>query len=457
MTRLAAALLLCALVLPARAQSLPDVLVRVYETSPTLLQARAQLKSADNTVSQALAGWRPSVIVNGNYGYTRTRTRTRESFEGYNFSIYGTTNYTPGTGTATISQPLTDGGRTTAQTDEAKNAVLAQRARVLAQEMQSMNDAANAYVSVVRDTALLDLNNRYIQLVEAALQATQRRLTAGEVTRTDVAQAQTRLASARVAQAQAAASLETSRATFRQVTGIDAGTLTPPPPLKPAEATLKSAEAVAAVDAPTVTAALFDYFGSRNAVRVQIAALLPSLNAQAEVFRNDNYGARGSRYTGESFTLNLSVPIYQGGAEYAAVRQAQNQLESSRHALAEQRRLAEQAAHTNWSNYAAAQLEFSAAVSGVQAAATALDGVQREALIGSRTTLDVLNAELELLQARENRVQAVAALVQTSYTLNQALGRLSARDLNLPIPPHNWDEHYRISRDALFGFERGGN
>ncbi len=449
----AAAVCLCLGVQTVRAQSLTDVLVHVYQTNTTVLAARAQLKSSDNGVSQALGGWRPSVIVGGSDGYTRTRTRTRV-FDGIgNESIYSTGNYTPANGTVTITQPILDGGRTTAQTEQAKNAVLAQRARVLAAEQQAMLDTVTAYVGVVRDMELLRLNRQFVGVIEAQLHATERRLSAGEVTRTDLSQAQSREAAARIAASQAAAALEVSRSMYRRVVGNDPGTLTAPQPIKVVVHDIKAAVAGARADDPTSVAAMFDLASGRNAVRAQVAQLLPQVNVEGQVFRYDNYSSRGTRYSGESLTANLTVPIYQSGSEYAAIRQQQNQVEVYQHTLADQRRLAVQTAQQAWGYYANARDEFDASEANERAAAAALDGVQREALIGSRTTLDVLNAEAELLSARENRVQSLASLVQYSYAVNASVGRLSARDLGLPVAPYDWTDHYRRSRDALFGFE----
>jgi outer membrane protein len=447
----------CCIVCPAGAQTLTDALATVYQTNTSVLAARAQLKASDNAVSQALGGWRPTVVIGGDAGYTRGRTRTRFNNNGVDQSFYSTSNYTPLTGTATITQPLLDGGRTTAQTEQTKNAVLAQRANVLAAEQQAMIDTVNAYVSVVRDKELLRLNQQFVDIVAAQLRATELRLKAGEVTRTDQSQAQSRLAGARISASQAAANLEVSRAAYRRVVGADPGVLTPPQPVKTVVADQKAAEAAASQDYPAVVAALFNLASAKDAVKVQIAQLLPQLSLQGQLFRDDNYSARGTRYSGEQITANLSVPLYQSGSEYAVVRQAQNQMEVSRHNLADQRRQAVQNAHQAWGYYVNARDEFASSLVNERAAADALDGVQREALIGSRTTLDVLNADAELLSARENRVQSLASLVQYSYAVNGAVGRLSSRDLRLPVPTYDWDEHYRRSRDALAGFEPGAD
>ncbi|WP_237181121.1 TolC family protein [Roseomonas haemaphysalidis] len=199
----------------ARGQTLQDALSAAYANNPTLQTSRAQLRVVDENVPQALAGWRPSVTLSGSAGYNQGTARSR--------GIYGDTDRQIGSGTATVTQPLYNGGRTVAGTRRAENQVLAQRARLLATEQQVLSDTVQAYVAVIRDQETLRLNVNNVQVLQRQLDATNERFRVGEITRTDVAQAESRLAGARATRANAEGTLQTSRATFARAGGGGAG------------------------------------------------------------------------------------------------------------------------------------------------------------------------------------------------------------------------------------------
>ncbi|HEY8611235.1 MAG TPA: TolC family outer membrane protein [Roseomonas sp.] len=445
-------LALAALSPAARAQTLQQALAQAYNANPALLAARAQLRAVDEAVPQALSGWRPSVTITGSYGATDARSRTRmPGAEGQPFSTFRDTSIAPATGAVVLSQPLFQGGRTTAATAQAESQVLAQRARLLATEQLTLLNAVQAYVDVVRGQEVLRLNDNNLRVLEQQRIATERRLRAGEVTRTDSLQAEARLALAIGSREAAAAALESSRAAYQRFVGAPPGTLVAPQPLRPVAPTERALREAAGTEGPAVAAALFDAAAARHAVRVQAAQLLPQLSLQAQVFRNDNSGLRGSRGTGQSAGVTLSVPIYQGGAEYASVRQARELEQQALQLLDDQRRQAMQQGTDAWHAWQAAGAQADAARRAIRAAEGALYGVQREALIGGRTTLDVLNAELELLNARIAQVQAVATLVTSSYALAASVGRLTAAGLGLPVTPYDWTTHYHAVRNSWIG------
>jgi outer membrane protein len=200
-----------------------------------------------------------------------------------------------------------------------------------------------------------------------------------------------------------------------------------------------------------VVATLFDEAAGREQVDVQFAALLPQVSLQAQTFRSDNSQQANTRATGETITATLSVPLYQGGAEHSAVRQARQDAQRLRQVVDDQRRAAMQQATQAWETLAAARAQVDSVRSQIRAAEIALDGVQREAVVGSRTTLDVLNAEQELLNARVSLVQALANVVTNSYALAGAVGRLTAKDLALPVPLYDMEAYYRTVRGKWFG------
>jgi outer membrane protein len=437
---------------PAAGQTLQEALALAYANNPTLQAARAQLRAVDENVPQALAGWRPTVQVTGSVGQTTASTvgapqpgnnpRTRQPWRSRDPASYQ----------AGVSQPLYRGGRTVAATRRAENQVLAQRARLLATEQQVMLDTVNAYVAVIRDQEEVRLNTNNEQVLTRQLQATNERFRVGEITRTDVAQAESRLAGARAARADAEGRLQTSRATFTRLVGQPPQRLTPPQPLRPPAQTARAAAELASQNNPNVVAALFDEAAARDQIDVQFAALLPQVSLNASTFRNDNQQTDGLRQNATSVTANLTVPLFQGGAEHAAVRQARQQAQQARQVVEDQRRIAAQQATQAFETLMAARAQVESVRAQIRAAEIALDGVQREAVVGSRTTLDVLNAEQELLNARVSLVRALANVVSASHSVASAVGRLTARDLNLPVQIYDMEAYYREVRNRWVGW-----
>jgi outer membrane protein len=443
---------LAAGIAPAGAQTLQEALAQTYANNPTLATARAQLRVVDENVPQALAGWRPTVSLSGSAGYTDGSVRSRATLpNGQRVGVTTDQDRPVASVAATVTQPLYRGGRTVASTRRAENQVLAQRARLLATEQQVLQDTVSAYVNVIRFQEEVRLNLNNAQVLQRQLDATNERFRVGEITRTDVAQAESRLAGARAARADSEGQLQIARATFQRVIGLAPARLTAPQPLRPAVRNGQDAMQVAALNNPAVVAALFDEAAGRDFVDVQLSALLPQASLQAQAFRNDNQQSAGTRITGESLTATLTVPLYQGGAEYAAVRQARQDANRLRQVVDDQRRTASQQASQAWETLVSARATVDSVRSQIRAAEIALDGVQREAVVGSRTTLDVLNAEQELLNARVSLVRALANVVTASHSVAQAVGRLTARDLALPVALYDQEAYYRAVRDRWAG------
>ncbi|PZW50879.1 outer membrane protein [Humitalea rosea] len=439
---------------PAGAQTLQEALAATYANNPTLRSARAQLRVVDENVPQALAGWRPTVSLSTSYG-TVVDSNVRSRVTGANgnqFGSYSNIDRDPFSAQATVSQPLYRGGRTRAQTRRAENQVLAQRARVLGAEQQALGDAISAYVQVIRFQEEVRLNVNNVQVLTRQLEATNERFRVGEITRTDVAQAESRLAGARATRADSEGSLQSARATFQRVIGIAPTRLSAPQPLAAAARTAQEAATSAAGNNPAVVAALFDEAAARDQIDVQVSALLPQASLNATSFRNDNSSTPGNRITGEQLTATLTVPLYQGGAEYSAVRQARQDAVRLRSVVDDQRRTAISQATSAWETLASNRAQVESVRAQIRAAEIALDGVQREAIVGSRTTLDVLNAEQELLTARVSLVRALANVVTASHSLAASIGRLTAQDLALPVQAYDMTEYYGAVRNRWVGF-----
>ena len=356
------------------------------------------------------------------------------------------------TAQATLTQPLYTGGRTTANVHRAKDLVMAERATLIAQEETSLTDAVNAYVGVIQAQQLLNLNVSNEQVLRQQLRATEDQFRVGEVTRTDVAQAQAALAGATAQRETAQGSLQTARATYRKIVGYEPPEdLASPQPLSLPVGTMRAASAMAATNNPSVVAAQFNDAAAQNAVAAAIGQLMPQLSLQAQMFQFENSSARSSENNGYTALLNLSVPLYQGGAEYAAVRQAKQTEEQQARLVADARRTATQAAVAAWQTYAAARAAAASTRLAVRANEIALVGVEREHLVGTRTTLDVLNAQQALLNSRVTLVQNLSNLVTASYAVASAVGRLTARDLHLQVPLYDEAAYYQAVDGRWFG------
>jgi outer membrane protein len=444
---------------PARAQpkTLQDALSAAYSNNPTLQTSRAQLRATDELVPQALAGWRPTVIFAGSLGYGAGDTTSTSNI---NSPITGQTssrsltnrnNREINTNQVTLTQPLYRGGATRAGTNQADNRVFAQRGRLIATEQTVFTNVINAYVNVIQTQQVLQLNINNEQVLARQLQATNDRFRVGEITRTDVAQAEAALAGARATRQTAEGNLQTARGTYRQFVGELPEQLIEPQPLKLPVKNQAEAVQLASQNNPNVIAALFDDAASRDNIDVQFAALMPQLSIQALGARTDGQTFAGQSANAATVVLNASVPLYQGGAEYSRVRQARQQQQQSRKTVDDVRRQAVQQATQAWETLTSSRATIESTRAQIRANQIALEGVQREAIVGSRTTLDVLNAEQALLNSRVTLVQNLAAFVNASYSVAAAIGRLTAKDLSLKVPLYDETAYYNAVRQKLFG------
>ena len=437
---------------PAVAQTQPhtlqEALTAAYSTNPTLLAARAALRAVDEGVPAALAGWRPQVSLAGSVGYADGSIRSYARQSGVSIIR---NNRDELTAQATVTQPIYTGGRTIASTHAAENRVLSQRGRLLATEQLVFTNVINDFVNVIQTQQLLQLNLNNEQVLSRQLQATNDRFRVGEITRTDVAQAEAALANARATRQTAEGNVQTARAAYQRDVGFLPDRLVEPQPLAVPLKTSNEAGQLAAANNPNLIYTMFDAAASKDNVDIAFSALMPQVNASASASRNDNTVFARQRAIGGQALLNLSVPLYQGGAEYASVRQARQTEQQSRKTVDDTRRQVIQSAISSWETLKAARATIESTRAAIRANEIALEGTQREAIVGSRTTLDVLNAEQILLQSRSTLVQNLASLVTSSYTLAAAIGRLTARDLNLNVPLYDDKAYYTAVHDRLFG------
>ncbi|MBV9813702.1 MAG: TolC family outer membrane protein [Acetobacteraceae bacterium] len=432
---------------PVPARTLQEALSLAYANNPTLLAARANLRSVDENVPAALAGWRPTVTLGGSGGAATGKSLTALGKTRNDVSENRNVNSLTGT----VTQPLYRGGRTVASTNRAENLVNAQRAALLATEQSVFGNVITAYINVIQDQQILALDVNNEQVLAEQLRATNDRFRVGEITRTDVAQAEAALAGASATREGAVGTLATAQASYEQYVGERALALVEPQPLKLPTATLDEARALASTNNPNVVQALFTDAAARDFVDVQYSALMPNLSLQGQVFRNQNTQSNGLIQSGTSLLATVTVPIYQGGAEYASIRQARQSEQQARKQVDDARRASVQAVVSAWQTYQSQRASVASTQAAVRANDIALEGVEREAIVGSRTTLDVLNAQQALLQSRTTLVQVLATFVNASYSVGAAVGRLTARDLGLGVPLYDETAYYKAVHNLWIG------
>lgn len=435
---------------PVRAQSLTDALVQAYTNNPTLASARADLRSVDEGVSQALAGWRPSLSVEADAGVSALRNNTSSG------TARGQHRESK-SATLSVSQNLYAGGQTVAATQAAENSVRAQRASLQASEQTVLLSAATAYMNVVRDQAVLDLNINNEQVLRRQLEAAQDRFQVGEITRTDVHQAQARLSGATADRIKAEGDLQTSRAAYVNVIGA------PPEKLTGTEAPLDlptdlaEALTIGLKENPSLLAAEFTEAAARDTADQVKGELLPSIDLTGSAARSLQASSESSLSESVSGKVTLTVPLYQSGSVYSRLREARQDLASKRFLVTQAERDAREGVTRAWETLQSTKARIRSYQAQIRAAEVALEGVQREAAVGSRTVLDVLDAEQELLDAKVSLVRAERDELVASFELKSALGRLTAQALALNVDVYDPAAHYGEVRGRWTGGRSSGD
>jgi len=433
---------------PAQAETLLNALAKAYASNPTLQAARATARATDEGVAQAVSGWRPSVSVSGTSSLKQQETSTSPGNE---------IDTKPKTLALNVNQSLFAGGQTTANISAAENTVRAQRARLLTSEQTVLLDAATAYLNVLRDQAVVELNAKNELVLASQLEATQDRFNVGEITRTDVHQAQSRLAGTTADRIQAQGTLESSRAAYANLMGEAPELLDAPNVALPLPASLDQALTLADQANPTVVAAEFDEKAAVDAIDSTRGQLLPSVDLSGSASRSLDTASKNYWANAYEAKVTMSVPLYQSGTVYSKLRQARQTASASRLSTDQTRRNVAEQVRTAWETLASTRARIEAIETQVRAAETALEGVQREASVGSRTVLDVLDAEQELLDARVNLVKSQRDETVAELTLLSSIGSLTAADLNLAVDLYDAQGHYLDVRDKWLGGAVGDN
>ena len=421
----------------AYAETISGALAKSYGFSPDLNQQRAATRAADEGVPRATAGWRPTVTATSSIGSSQNRIVNSGRLQ-------QDTNTLPRVNSVAMTQTLYNGGRTGNTVRQAESTILQSRETLRLSEQQTLLNAATAYMNVLRDTAILELQNNNVQVLKEQLNQTQNRFQVGEVTRTDVAQSEASLAQGQASAVTARFNLQNSMASYRQYIGDQPRNLEPARPVEPLlPRSLEAAIALGQKHHPQIQAALHAVDVAALAVTVQEGALLPTLTATGTATVNREPSGFPN-YQSKVFAAvaSLSVPLYEGGATYAAIRQAKEQLGQARLNADLQRESIRSLTTSAWGSFETSKLTILSYQAQVRANEIALNGVREEAKVGQRTTLDVLNAQQTLLSSRVNLVTAQRDQVVFSYNLLSATGQLSVGTLGLRVPTYDPNLHY---------------
>jgi outer membrane protein len=438
---------------PALADTIEAALVRAYQNNPQLNAQRASVRSTDENVPQALSGYRPRVAVTGSAGtqYTDTLSTAggtptaivRTGIHGVN---------APRSIGATATQTLFNGQQTANRTRAAESQVSGAREALRVLEQTVLLQAATIYMDYLRDAAIVEVQKSNVRVLEQTLKQTKDRFSVGEVTRTDVAQSEAQLAAGNTQLLTAEANLTTTRSNFRRIIGNEPVALAPGSPVdRFLPGALGAAVDLGLTQNPNVTAAMFGIDVSHLQVKVNEGALLPTVTLQASVQQSYEQTMTIQRSFGASVLTQLSVPVYQGGVEYALIRQSKETLAQQRLNLEQVRDQTRANVVTAWGQLVAGKAQVQSAQSQVAASEIALNGVREEAKAGQRTTLDVLNAQQALVNARVALVTAQHDRVVASYSVLDKVGRLSPVVLKLPTTVYDPSVHYHQVRDSWFG------
>jgi outer membrane protein len=422
-------------------------LVKAYQTNPQLNAERARQRATDENVPQALAGYRPQIIASLSGGLQAVRNLLPDN------TIQGAT-LKPWTIGVTVTQTLFNGYKTAASVRVAELQVQSGREALRNVGQGVLLDAATAYTNVLANQSLVEAQRSAVAFLRETLGITQRRLKAGDVTPTDTAQAEARLARGLADLNAAEVSLAVSQATYTQVIG------NPPAQLKAAETvdrylprSREEAVDLAFKGHPAVTAAGFDVDVASTTIRVAESALLPTITLQGNASHSVDSDSTLSTFRTDQASIlgQMTAPIYDGGTAASQTRQAKELEAQSRLVLDQVRNQARTAATGAWVANEGAKIAVTASESEVRAATVALAGVSKEAQGGQRTTVDVLNSQADLTSAKARLIVAQRDRVIASYTLLSAIGRLDVKTLALNTPDYLPEAHYHQVRDAWQG------
>jgi outer membrane protein len=437
---------------PAGAESLRDALVAAYTTNPTLQGARADQRATDENVPIEKAQGRPSIA--GQASYTEFVRKSANNFVSPDRTVNAN---------VALAVPIYSGGAVRNSVKAAETRVTAGQAGLRGTESTIFSQVVAAYMDVILNEAVVGLNRNNVEVLQVNLRATSDRFEIGDLTRTDVAQSQSRLATARSDTSNAEAQLAAARERYIQLVGKAPAELDPPPPLPGLPATADEATTIALDDNPDILAARERSKAAGFDVKVAGSSRLPTLQAFSQGSYNDYFGTLGGNLGGDVFAQNettaqvglrASIPIFQGGGPAALRRQAQAREASvMEEEVATERQVIAlvRSAYTAWR---ASNEIITSTQAAVDAQTLSLEGVRAENSVGNRTILDILNAEQELLQANVRLVTARRNAYVAGFALLAAMGKAEAQDLGLDGGPlYDPNTNYRRVRGKWFDWD----
>ncbi len=425
---------------PTDAQSLEEALIAAYLRNPQLEAQRARLRQTDEQVPQALSGWRPNAELFGSLGGVRRNLDRLDDQSLFQREIGGR-----------IVQPVFRGGQTVAATRRAENAVRADRAELIAVEQAVLRDGTIAYVNVLAAQAVLEFEIQNEQRLARFLQATRDRFEVGEVTRTDLFQAEARLARATADRVRAEGDLESARGQYRNVIGESPGLLEFPKVPENLPGDLDAATALASDNNPTVIQAEYAERSARDGVDQTRGELLPQVSVIGEASHGEDIFSKDTSGQEYRATLDVTIPLYQAGLVYSRLREAKQGVTEALRRVDDARREAVRAATTAWSQFEAAKARVKAFTTEVSANEVAVEGAEREQAVGTRTVLDVLDTQQDLIDSQRNLVVARRDEIRFAAELKEAMGQLTARQLGLAVGYYDPALHYDEVRGRWFG------
>ena len=467
-----AALALIAATPAVRAETLQQALIDAYDSNPDLTTQRAAVRALDEGTAIAAAGGRP---------YVAATVGVAEQFQSVGGFSHSNDEGRALTAVANLNVPFFSGGRVKNGIRAADRRIDAGRETLRSVENTVLVGVVTAYLDTQRDAVVVDLNRNQVKVLQEELRASNDRFQVGDLTRTDVAQSQARLANAQSNLSLAEAQLIASQENYRRVVGHAPGVLAPPPPLPPLPGTAEQAVDQAVAYNPTLGAARLEERAAALDVQVAKANRLPTLQASSGLNYINTLNSGGSSNGGTnvipgtttggvsstpiistsnvetSTTVGISatVPLYQGGLVSAQVRQANDRRSQALEQIAVAERNAVASARNAYEGVQSSNAVIKASQTAVDANTLALEGTHQENLVGSRTILDVLNAQQELLNARVTLVRAQRDAYVAGYTLLSAIGRADADSLGLPVARYNPQDNYNRVRHVWSDWSNG--
>ncbi len=422
-----------------RAETLEEALVSTYLANPTLAAQRATLRAATEVVAEAKGGWRPTLAIE-----TALQANSVDSTDSDG-------NFTRSSAALVLEQNLYQGGETTAAIHQAEQLLLYQRARLQVIEQEVLLSAIEAYLGLVNDLAVQEFVRQNEERLALQLDGTKKRFEAGELTATDVAQAEARHAGAVAERDRSLSAVEVSKALYRSITGQEPATLAAPGAPDLAVADEPDALRLAIDGNPAIRAARYRYRAAEADIRIAKASIYPRLDLQAEVSYEDDASLDAGSERAASIGVELRIPLYQGGGEYARIRRARQESSQFEGDLEAVKRAVQVDTSRAWLDFSAARSTIGSIERQVEAAKRALAGARREAVVGQRTTLDVLDLENDLFEAEVDLASARRDEVVASYRLALALGDLTMEALDLPAERYDAERYDQENQNRLIG------